>query len=54
MKNSINEDIIRALEILGVKGEVELHPPIDPLRIVVTVNGEYFGIWDIIRKTFVD
>jgi hypothetical protein len=54
MKNSINEDIIRALEILDVKGEVELHPPIDPLRIVVTVNGEYFGIWDIIRKTFVD
>lgn len=54
MKNSINEEIIKALEILGVKGEIELRPPIDPLRIVVTVNGEYFGIWDVIRKTFVD
>ena len=54
MKNSINEDIIKALEKLGVKGEIELRPPLDPLRIVVTVNGEYFGIWDILRKTFVD
>lgn len=54
MKNSINEDIIKALENLGVTGEITLHPPIDPLRIVVSVNGEYFGIWDILRKTFVD
>ncbi len=54
MKNSINEDIKKALEILGVKGEIEIRPPLDPLRIVVTVNGEYFGIWDILRKTFVD
>lgn len=54
MKNSINEEVIKALEILGVKGEITLHPPIDPLRIVVTVNGEYFGIWDVLRKTFVD
>ena len=54
MKNSINEEILKALEKLGVKGEVKLRPPLDPLRIVVTVNGEYFGIWDVIRKTFVD
>lgn len=54
MKNSINEEILKALEILGVTGEVELRPPLDPLRIVVTVNGEYFGIWDVLRKTFVD
>lgn len=54
MKNEAKQDIITALEILGVSGEIELRPPIDPLRIVVTVNGEYFGIWDVLRKTFVD
>ncbi len=54
MKNSINEEIIKALEILGFKGEISLRPPIDPLRIVVIVDGEYFGIWDVLRKTFVD
>lgn len=54
MKNSINKEIIKALEILGVKGEITLRPPIDPLRIVVMVDGEYFGIWDVLRKTFVD
>lgn len=54
MKDLINEEINKALEILGVKGEITLHPPIDPLRIVVTVDGEYFGIWDVLRKTFVD
>jgi hypothetical protein len=54
MKNSINEEVIKALENLGVKGEITLHPPIDPLRIVVTIDGEYFGIWDVLRKTFVD
>lgn len=54
MKDIIIKEIIKALEILGIKGEITLHPPIDPLRIVVTVNGEYFGIWDVLRKTFVD
>ena len=54
MKNLINEEIITALEVLGVKGEINLHTPIDPIRIVVTVDGEYFGIWDVLRKTFVD
>ena len=54
MRKSINEEIIKALECLGVKGEITLHPPIDPLRIVITVDGEYFGIWDVLRKTFVD
>ena len=54
MRNTIKEDIIKALKILGVKGKIALYPPIDPLRVVVTVNGEYFGIWDVLRKTFVD
>lgn len=54
MKDRTHADIITALEILGVKGEIKLRPPIDPLRIVVTVDGKYFGIWDVLRKTFVD
>lgn len=54
MKDLINEEITTALEVLGVRGKIELRPPIDPLRIVVTVDGEYFGIWDVLRKTFVD
>lgn len=54
MRESINKEIITALEKLGVKGEIELRPPIDPLRIVVTIDGEYFGVWDVLRKTFVD
>lgn len=54
MKDLINEEIIRAVEKLGAKGEISIRPPIDPLRIVVTLNGAYFGVWDVIRKTFVD
>lgn len=54
MKNLINEEIITALEILGVDGEITLHPVKNLDRIKVLVNGEYFGIWDTTKKTFVD
>lgn len=54
MKRSINNEINKALEILGVKGETSLRPLSYPDRIEVTVNGVYFGVWDTIRKTFVD
>jgi hypothetical protein len=54
MKNLINEEIVAALEKLGVRGEISIRPPLDPLRIVVTLNGAYFGVWDVIRRTFVD
>ena len=53
MKESTNQEIIKALEIFGVKGKVEMRH-INPGRIEVIVNGEYFGIWDVSRKTFVD
>lgn len=53
MKNSTNNEIRNALKILGVIGEVKLTTvTID--RIAVYVNGEYFGIWDTEKKTFVD
>lgn len=53
MKNSTNNEIRNALKILGVEGEVKL-TAITIDRIAVYVNGEYFGIWDTVKKTFVD
>lgn len=54
MRESISEEIINALKILGISGKITLRPIRDLDRIEVTVNGEYFGIWDSVRKTFVD
>lgn len=47
------KEIKKALEILGVTGTVQLRQ-IAADRIEVTVDGSYFGIWDSVRKTFVD
>ena len=52
MENYINE-IAKALKALGVAGKVHLRQ-IATDRIEVTVDGEYFGTWDVVRKTFVD
>lgn len=49
MQNSIN-DIMNALYALGVIA-IEY---IASNRFKVLVNGEYFGIWDAVKKTFVD
>ena len=53
MKNLTNKEIHKALEILGAEGEITM-TPITYDRIVVYVDGEYFGIWDTEKKTFVD
>lgn len=53
MKELTNE-ITTALEILGVQGNITLRPIADLDRIEVSVNGEYFGVWDSVKKTFVD
>lgn len=47
------KDITKALRELGVKGTVTTKL-VDLDRIAVYVNGEYFGLWDTTRKTFVD
>lgn len=50
-------EIREALEKLGwdeKKCNTVRIDPIDENRYVVCVNGEYFGIWDSLRKTFVD
>ncbi|MBO5789554.1 MAG: hypothetical protein J6R40_00175 [Clostridia bacterium] len=53
MQNLINE-IAAALKILGISGRITLHPIVDLGRVEVAVNGKYFGVWDSVKKTFVD
>jgi hypothetical protein len=47
------DDLLAALRVLGVSGDVTFRYLAD-FRIEVKVDDEYFGIWDAVRKTFVD
>lgn len=47
------KEIMKALKELGVDG-LATSQWVAPDRIAVYVDDEYFGIWDINRKTFVD
>lgn len=47
------KELHEALNTLGVKGTITTNQ-ITTDRIAVYVDGEYFGIWDTNRKTFVD
>ena len=47
------EEVQHALNALGVREAAELRDMTFD-RITVYVSGEYFGIWDTKRKTFVD
>ena len=42
----------RGLAIYGARGAVGIRLNGD--RAVVTVDGEYYGIWDVVKATFVD
>lgn len=42
-----------ALNTFGIRGNAKAEY-ITADRIKVSVNGEYFGIWDTIKNTFVD
>ena len=42
-----------ALNALEVKGVITFER-IDESRVKVFVNSKYFGIWDAVKKTFVD
>jgi hypothetical protein len=46
-------EIIRALVVFEVVGHIAIHQYMIG-RYYVTANGEYYGIWDEQRKTFVD
>jgi hypothetical protein len=50
---SWHDDLMSALRALGVGGDV-IFCSVAAYRIEVMVDGEYFGIWDVLRKTFVD
>ena len=45
-------EALAAIEAYGIRGKVSLIPTSD--RIYIEVDGGYFGIWDTVRKTFVD
>jgi hypothetical protein len=47
------KELYEALTKLGIEGAIATKW-ITTDRIAVYVNGEYFGIWDTTRKTFVD
>ena len=47
------ENMRRALQILGFSGKANVEY-ISEDRVCVRINGEYFGIWDTEKNTFVD
>lgn len=52
----IRSEIKIALHRLGVskKANITYEPNAYRDHIKVTVNGKYYGVWDTVRKTFVD
>lgn len=50
---SVKDKLIKALMHLGCTGKVTVKS-IDEARYEVSINGQYFGIFDTDRQTFVD
>lgn len=50
------EKVSKAVRALGETGDIIMHDFVsgDTGRIKVYVNGEYFGVFDTARDTFVD
>ena len=48
------DTIYCALEENGVTKDDDVRFHYEYGRVKVTVNGEYYGIWDVGRRTFVD
>ncbi len=46
------EEIAAALKLLGVSGKIHFEKGLNVA--IVYVDGKWFGIYDFIRKTFVD
>ena len=46
-------NIKSALNKLGYKGKARVEY-IDTDRVVISLNGEYLGLWDTEKNTFVD
>ena len=47
------DDLLAALRALGVSGHMTCHSIAD-WRVSVYIDDKPFGIWDAVRKTFVD
>lgn len=48
------DTIYCALEENGITKDNDIRFHYEYGRVKVTVNGEYYGIWDVNRRTFVD
>jgi hypothetical protein len=47
------EELMNALKKLGITENIEINPR-DIWTVDVFVNGEWFGLWDITKNTFVE
>ncbi|HKL79224.1 MAG TPA: hypothetical protein VJ888_02175 [Mobilitalea sp.] len=46
-------EIKKALRSLGIKGKVSTEKH-DSFTVTVYVDGKKFGLWDVVKKTFVE
>lgn len=54
-KKEICEIIAYAMRALKIHGTVRITYPVkDPMRITVYLDGEYFGVYNTYRNTFID
>ncbi|MEG2383367.1 MAG: hypothetical protein RSB39_07230 [Oscillospiraceae bacterium] len=51
---NVNAAILKALQQLGYKNPKPIITQISINRHSVEMGGEYFGIWDALKNTFVD
>ena len=51
--NALADSITSGLRELGIQGvvDIRLH---DPFTVKVSVDGQYIGLWDCMKKTFVE
>ena len=50
----IKDKLKNALSALGFKKDAKISATLNGDRVVVNINGEYFGVWDVAKSTFVD
>jgi hypothetical protein len=53
-RNKKVEKLLTALVKFGFTEKDEVRIREVDERIEVTINGEYYGVWDTVRQTFVD
>ena len=53
MMERIKKEIEQALHLMDVCGAITLDSS-DRFTAKIYVDGKYFGLWDVIKKTFVE